>query len=55
MDSDTVVNQKIADGLILLIGAVVFFYTGMATAQDIVAMWVTKQAMPYVKQKDPAS
>lgn len=50
---DTTVNQTIAYGLIFLIAAVVFFYTGMATAQDVVAMWTTKSATPYLKPKDP--
>jgi hypothetical protein len=44
---DTVVNQTIAWGWIVLIISMVFFYTGFATAQDIAAILATRTGLPY--------
>lgn len=44
---DTVVNQTIAWGWIILIISLVFFYTGFATAQDIAAILATRTGLPY--------
>lgn len=44
---DTVVNQTIAWGWIVLIISLAFFFTGFATAQDITAILATKTGLPY--------
>lgn len=44
---DTRVNDTIAFGLLMLISVLVLGYTGLATAQDIAAMWTTRTARPY--------
>lgn len=44
---DTRVNDTIAWGLVLLIMVLVTGYTGLATAQDIAAIWTTRTARPY--------
>jgi hypothetical protein len=44
---DTVVNQTIAWGWIILIISLAFFYTGFATAQDITAILATRTGLPY--------
>lgn len=44
---DTMVNQTIAWGWILTIISLAFFFTGFASAQDIVAMLATKTGLPY--------
>lgn len=44
---DTRVNDTIAFGLLVLISTLVLGYTGLATAQDIAAIWTTRTARPY--------
>ena len=44
---DTRVNERLADGWMLLILALVLGYTGFATFQDIAAIWRTGSARPY--------
>jgi hypothetical protein len=44
---DTMVNQTIAWGWVILIICLVLFYTGFATAQDIAAIVATKTGLPY--------
>jgi len=44
---DTMVNQTIAWGWIVMIISLVFFYTGFATAQDIAAILATRTGLPY--------
>lgn len=44
---DTRVNDTISWGLVLLIMVLVTGYTGLATAQDIAAIWTTRTAKPY--------
>ncbi len=44
---DTRVNDTIAFGLLMLISVLVLGYTGLATAQDIAAMWTTRTSRPY--------
>lgn len=45
MDSD--LNRLIAQGLLILVGVLVFSYTGFATVQDVMAIWRTGKALPY--------
>jgi hypothetical protein len=44
---DTRVNDTIAFGLLTLVSVLVLGYTGLATAQDIAAIWTTRTARPY--------
>jgi hypothetical protein len=44
---DTVVNQTIAWGWIMLIISSTFFYVGFASVQDIVAILTTRTGLPY--------
>lgn len=44
---DTALNYAIATGLIWLAAALVLIYTGFATAQDLLAIFVTKTGRPY--------
>lgn len=44
---DTMVNQTIAWGWIVLIILLAFFFTGFATAQDIAAIMATRTGLPY--------
>lgn len=46
---DTRVNETIAYGWMMLIGILILGYTGFATAQDVVAIWRTGRAQPYVE------
>jgi hypothetical protein len=50
---DTMVNQTIAWGWVILIISLAFFYTGFATAQDIAAIIATKSGLPYQQQMQP--
>ncbi len=44
---DTRVNDTVAFGLLVLISTLVLGYTGLATAQDVAAMWTMRSARPY--------
>lgn len=44
---DTMVNQTIAWGWIILIISLAFFFTGFASAQDIAAILATRTGLPY--------
>lgn len=46
---DTALNYAIATGLIWLTAALVLIYTGFATAQDLLAIFVTKTGRPYAE------
>lgn len=48
---DTRVNETIAWGLIVNIISSVFFMTGFATAQDIVAIFATRSGLPYAERQ----
>lgn len=50
---DTLVNQTIAWGWVILIIALALFYTGFATAQDITAIIATKSGRPYQQAMQP--
>jgi len=47
---DTMVNQTIAWGWIVMIISLVFFFTGFATAQDIFAILATRSGLPYAER-----
>lgn len=49
---DTELNQIIASGLLVLIGVLVLGYTGLATVQDVIAIWRTGRALPYAPPRD---
>lgn len=51
--ADTEVNERLADGWFLTIIALAFFFTGFATAQDIIAIWRTKSGLPYSPPPNP--
>lgn len=44
---DTMVNQTIAWGWVVLIISLAFFYTGFATTQDVAAILATRTGLPY--------
>lgn len=44
---DTMVNQTIAWGWVVMIISLAFFFTGFATAQDISAIMATRTGLPY--------
>jgi hypothetical protein len=46
-ENDSRLNETIAFGWQVLIGALVLGYTGFATAQDIAAIWRTRRGNPY--------
>lgn len=52
--ADTMVNQTIAWGWVVVIIGNVFFYAGFATAQDIAAIMATRSGLPYSPQSSPA-
>ena len=53
--ADTRVNDTIAWGWQLLIAVLVLAYTGLATLQDIAAIWTTRSALPYTPASSPVS
>lgn len=44
---DTMVNQTIAWGWVIMVICLALFYTGFATAQDITAILATRTGLPY--------
>lgn len=44
---DTMVNQTIAWGWVIMVICLALFYTGFATAQDISAILATRTGLPY--------
>ena len=51
---DTMVNQTIAWGWVVLVALLVLGYAGFATAQDIAAIFATRSALPYSPTSSPA-
>lgn len=47
--TDSRLNESLAWGWQLVFVALIFFYTGFATMQDIVAIWTTRTAKPYAE------
>jgi D-alanyl-lipoteichoic acid acyltransferase DltB (MBOAT superfamily) len=47
---DTRVNERLADGWMILIAVLVLGYTGFATVQDVAAIWRTGTGLPYAPQ-----
>lgn len=47
---DTMVNQTIAWGWVIMIICLSLFFTGFATAQDIAAIIATRTGLPYAPQ-----
>lgn len=45
--ADTRVNDTLAFGYLTLVAVLVLTYAGLATAQDIAAIWATRSALPY--------
>lgn len=52
--ADTRVNDTLAFGYMMLVSLLVLGYAGLATAQDIAAIWATRSALPYSPQSSPA-
>ena len=50
---DTRVNDTLAWGVIMLMGALVLGYQGFATAQDIAAIMATRSGTPYAPPEPP--
>jgi hypothetical protein len=44
---DTMVNQTIAWGWVIMIISLAFFFTGFATIQDVAAILATRTGLPY--------
>lgn len=51
--NDTRVNDTLAFGYLSLVGVLVLTYAGLATAQDIAAIWATRNAAPYPQDPYP--
>lgn len=47
---DTMVNRSIVESAFLLAMAFGLGYTGLATVQDVAAIWRTKSGLPYKEQ-----
>ena len=45
--ADTMVNRTIVESVFMMAMAFGLGYTGLATAQDIAAIWRTKSGLPY--------
>ncbi len=52
--TDTRVNDTLAFGYLTLVAVLVLTYAGLATAQDIAAIWATRSALPYSPDSSPA-
>lgn len=52
--ADTRVNDTLAFGYLTLTAVLVLTYAGLATAQDIAAIWATRSALPYSPESSPA-
>lgn len=53
--ADTRVNDTLAFGWLTFTAMIVLIYTGLATAQDIAAIWATRSALPYSPDSSPAA
>ncbi len=52
---DTRVNDTLAFGYLSLVAVLVLTYAGLATAQDIAAIWATRSGLPYSPESSPAT
>lgn len=52
--ADTRVNETIVEGAFWLVGMVFLSYGGLATAQDIAAIWRMRTGRPYTEVPPPA-
>jgi hypothetical protein len=52
--ADTRVNETLAAGYLTLTAVLVLTYSGLATAQDIAAIFATRSALPYSPRSSPA-
>jgi hypothetical protein len=52
--ADTRLNGDLAWGYQLLVIVLILGFTGLATVQDIAAIWATKSGLPYSPQSSPA-
>ncbi|TDT94934.1 hypothetical protein DFO45_2692 [Azorhizobium sp. AG788] len=50
---DTTINLELVRGWLILVGLLVLGYTGLATVQDLLAMWRTGSALPYAPPPPP--
>lgn len=50
---DTTINLELVRGWLLLVGVLVLGYTGLATVQDLLAIWRTRSALPYAPPPPP--
>ena len=53
--TDTRVNDTLAFGYLTLVAVLVLTYAGLATAQDIAAIWATRSGLPYSPESSPAT
>jgi hypothetical protein len=51
---DTRLNGDLAWGYQMLVMVLILGFTGLATVQDIAAIWATKSGLPYSPQSSPA-
>jgi hypothetical protein len=51
---DSRLNADIVWGYQMLVMVLVLGFTGLATVQDIAAIWATKSGLPYSPQSSPA-
>jgi len=50
---DSRLNETIAWGWLMIISVMALGYTGLATAQDIAAIWATRSGLPYSPASSP--
>lgn len=50
--ADTMLNRSIVEAVFMLALAFGMGYTGLATAQDIAAIWRTKSGLPYKEEEE---
>lgn len=52
--ADTRVNDTLAFGYMVLAAVLILGYAGLATAQDIAAIFATRSGLPYAPEQQPA-
>lgn len=50
--ADTLVNRTIVESVFMLVTVFGLGYTGLATVQDVAAIWRTKSGLPYREDHD---
>ena len=50
---DTRVNDQLAYGYSWLFAVLILGYAGLASIQDVAAIWATRSALPYAPQQQP--